>query len=141
MAEQGQTGFSAVARVYLAFVIAMGVLCVAETVVALAPADIPRFVAYLVVSVATSLMKVRLPGIRGTMSVNFFFLLIAILELSLAEALVIGVMSAFAQTLWKSRSRVKVVQMLFNLALIPIALRSAYYAYHLYPRTGLTIDF
>ncbi|MBL8179056.1 MAG: diguanylate cyclase [Bryobacterales bacterium] len=137
----GQTGFSAPARAYLGFVIAAGILCVAGAMAEWAPADAPRFVAYLLVSVGTSLLKVRLPGIRGTMSVNFFFLLIAILELSLGETLMIGVVSAFAQTVWKSRSQVKVVQMLFNLAMLSITLRTAYYAYHYYPETGLTIDF
>ena len=49
-----------------------------------------RFFCYLAVAVLASGLKVQLPGIDGTMSVNFLFILLGVLELSLPETLVIG---------------------------------------------------
>ena len=52
--------------------------------------DLMRFACYLAVALLASGLKVQLPGIDGTMSVNFFFILLGVLELSLPETLVIG---------------------------------------------------
>ena len=43
-----------------------------------------KFLCYLVIALAASRLKVNLPGITGTMSVNFLFLLLGVLELSSA---------------------------------------------------------
>src|SRR5215467_4250656 len=52
--------------------------------------DPVRFACYLLVALLASGLKVHLPGIDGTMSVNFLFILLGVLELSLPETLVIG---------------------------------------------------
>ena len=49
-----------------------------------------RFACYFVVALLASRLKVQLPGIDGTMSVNFLFILLGILELSFPETLVLG---------------------------------------------------
>ena len=58
--------------------------------------DPTRFVCYLLVAVLASGLKVQLPGIDGTMSVNFLFILLGVLELSLPETLVIGCTASLA---------------------------------------------
>ena len=52
--------------------------------------DPVRFVAYLIAALLASSLKVGLPGIEGTLSVNFIFTQLGILELSLPETLLIG---------------------------------------------------
>src|ERR1051326_4764439 len=54
--------------------------------------DISRFICYLTVAVVVSALKVNLPGFKGTMSVNFLFILIGISEMSLSETMVLGCM-------------------------------------------------
>jgi diguanylate cyclase (GGDEF)-like protein/putative nucleotidyltransferase with HDIG domain len=76
--------------------------------------DPMRFVCYLVVAVLASGLKVQLPGIDGTMSVNFLFILLGVLELSLPETLVIGCMASLAQSVWQLRGRLDPVKVLFN---------------------------
>ena len=49
-----------------------------------------KFLCYLLVALLTSSLKIKLPGINGTMSVNFLFILLGVLELSFAETLCIG---------------------------------------------------
>src|SRR3979490_3286922 len=58
--------------------------------------------AVLGLAAATSRMKVKLPGVNGNMSVNMPFLLLAVVNLSGAEAVVIACASTMAQT-WPGR--------------------------------------
>jgi len=76
--------------------------------------DPRRFVCYLVVAVMASGLKVQLPGIDGTMSVNFLFILLGVLELSLPETLVIGCTASLAQSVWQLRGRLDPIKVLFN---------------------------
>jgi len=52
--------------------------------------DLLRFLCYLGIAVLSSGLKVNLPGVTGNMSVNFLFVLIGIVDMSLAETLAIG---------------------------------------------------
>ena len=78
--------------------------------------DPMRFICYLAVAVLASGLKVQLPGIDGTMSVNFLFILLGVLELSLPETLVIGCTASLAQSVWQLRGRLDPVKVLFNVA-------------------------
>ena len=53
--------------------------------------DPVKFVCYLIAALLASSLKVSLPGIEGTLSVNFLFTLLGILELSLPETLTHGI--------------------------------------------------
>ena len=72
--------------------------------------------ALLAIAAAASRLKIKLPGLSGNMSVNLPFLLIAVAELNLVEALAVSCASATLQSLPKDWTRPKVEQMLFNLA-------------------------
>ena len=63
--------------------------------------DPVRFACYLGIAVLASSMKVSLPGIDGTMSVNFLFILMGIVELSFPETLVLGCAATFTQCYWR----------------------------------------
>ena len=72
--------------------------------------------AVAVLAAATSRMKVKLPGINGTMSVNMPFFLIAVVNLSALEAVAIACVSTLVQCWPKREGKFKPVQMLFNSA-------------------------
>ena len=78
--------------------------------------DLMRFTCYLLVAVLASGLKVQLPGIDGTMSVNFLFILLGVMELSLPETLVIGCTATLVQSIWQARKRLDPVKILFNVA-------------------------
>src|SRR5208282_2844947 len=88
--------------------------------------DLPLFFSCWLLALAASRMKVRLPGITGTVSVAFFFYLLAIADLSLAEALVISSSGALIQSVWNAAKRPKLVQVLFNIASMTNAIFAAY---------------
>jgi putative nucleotidyltransferase with HDIG domain len=93
--------------------------------------DPVKFSCYLIAALLASSLKVSLPGIEGTLSVNFLFTLLGILELSLPQTLVIGLASTLAQFYWKPARRVKLVQLIFNLSQVTVSSAVAYGAYKL----------
>jgi signal transduction histidine kinase len=64
------------------------------------------------------------------MSVNFLFILIGIVELSLSETLSIGCSGAVIQCFWRAKKRPTAVQVLFNVATMATAIALSYRAYH-----------
>jgi putative nucleotidyltransferase with HDIG domain len=100
-----------------------------------------KFLLYLIAAVLASSLKVSLPGIEGTMSMNFLLTLLCILELGLPETLLIGVVKTFAQFYWKPARRLKPVQLVFNLSQVTLCSAATYGAYklssvHIFHGTG-----
>ncbi len=94
-------------------------------------ADLARFICYLVVAILASSLKVQLPGIDGTMSVNFLFILLGVMELSLPETLVIGCTATLVQSVWHARNRLDPVKVVFNvLGMMANASAFCYVSYH-----------
>src|SRR5881628_3092358 len=89
-----------------------------------------RFAIYLGAGLIAACVKVTLPGVNGTMSLLFLFVLIGVLELSLPENLVIGAAAATAQRYWKANNRPTAIQLLFNVASMLIAIYAADRTYH-----------
>ena len=90
--------------------------------------NIAEFICYLGIALIASRLQVDLPGIAGTLSVNFLFILIGILELSLTETLILGAISIMAQCLYPRRS--KAIQIAFNVCSGAISTALAYLVYH-----------
>ena len=89
-----------------------------------------RFACYLFVALGASVFKVRLPGIEATMSANFLFILVGIMDLSPAETILMGSLGGLIQSLWQSRPRPKPIQLIFNFSNIAISIVAAEFVYH-----------
>lgn len=74
-----------------------------------------RFLVFLLLTAIASALKVRLPGMTTTMSVNVPLILIALVELGFAQAVFIAAVSAAVQCLWKTRVKPQPYQVLFNI--------------------------
>jgi hypothetical protein len=77
--------------------------------------------ALLALAAATSRMKVRLPGIEGNMSVNLPFLLMAVVNLSAVEAILIASVSTVVQCWPQPSKKFRAEQMLFNVSMMAFA--------------------
>jgi hypothetical protein len=77
--------------------------------------------ALLALAAVTSRMKIKLPGIDGNMSVNLPFLLMAVVNLSALEAVLIASVSTIVQCWPKQGSKLKPEQMLFNVSMMAFA--------------------
>ncbi len=120
------------ATVFIAITVAAGAAVLGTACLHWHSDDLLKFGCYLLIAVLASTMKVRLPGMETTMSVNFLFVLLGVLELSLAETLVIGCAAALVQSLWKTKQRPELVKVLFNVfSLTANAIGMTYFAYRL----------
>lgn len=79
---------------------------------------------------ASSGMKINLPSIKGTLSVNFLLILLAVSELTFLESMIVGCGAVLWQYLWKAKERRDPVKVAFNLAnsAIAVAVSAASYA-------------
>jgi diguanylate cyclase (GGDEF)-like protein/putative nucleotidyltransferase with HDIG domain len=89
-----------------------------------------RYVCFLTVALCASVLKVQLPGIKATMSANFLFILVGILDLSYSETVLMGCLGGLFQTLWKASSRPRPIQWLFNLANLALSISAAEVVFH-----------
>src|ERR1700756_5285372 len=117
------------ARLFISTVVLAGVCVLGYAVLHPSSSQPLRFVCYMLVALIASRLKVNLPGITGTMSVNFLFILLGILELSFAETLALGCAAILVQCLYRDRPRL--VQVIFNVCATSISISAAYSVYHL----------
>jgi len=117
------------ARAFITGLAILGIACLVFAFAHWQCNDPVKFACYVLAALLASSLKVSLPGIEGTLSVNFLFTLIGILEVSLPETLVIGLASTLAQFYWRPARKVKLVQLVFNLSQVTVSGAVAYGAY------------
>lgn len=119
-------------KAFVTITVSLGIVVLALALPHWQSHDLMRFACYLLVAVLASGLKVQLPGIDGTMSVNFLFILLGVLELSLSETLVIGCTAVLVQSVWQARKRLDPIKVLFNVAgMMANASALTYVTYHL----------
>jgi diguanylate cyclase (GGDEF)-like protein/putative nucleotidyltransferase with HDIG domain len=116
------------AKVFIGLVIAAGMASLLQAAIHPISRNIAEFICYLGVAILASRLRVTLPGISGTLSVNFLFILVAISELSYPEALTLGAVSMLAQTLYPNRPGA--IQLTFNVCAGSLSTALAYLVYH-----------
>jgi diguanylate cyclase (GGDEF)-like protein/putative nucleotidyltransferase with HDIG domain len=116
------------AKAFIGLVIAAGSGSLVQAALHPNSKNIAEFICYLGVAVLASRLRVALPGITGTLSVNFLFILVAVAELSYAEAITLGAVSMLAQTLYPNRPNA--IQLTFNVCAGSLSTALAYVVYH-----------
>ena len=117
------------AKIYIACVIAIGAAALGSGLYGWQPHDLGRLLCYLLLAVTAACLKVRLPGITGTMSVLFILLLAGIVELGLPETLFIGVIAILVQCFWHAKVKPRAVQLFFSVANISSAIWLSHLVY------------
>jgi hypothetical protein len=119
------------AKLYIGTSVALGYALLAGTLIFFSQfPDVARYLACLSLACIASTMKVRLPGLHGTISVNFVFILMALTQFSLAETLTIAFAATLVQCLWRPKTRPKLAQVLFNTSTVLISTALAYASAH-----------
>ena len=118
-------------RAFITAIALAGCSCFAGALLHWQANDYVKFACYLIAALLASPLKVILPGVEGTLSVNFLFTLLGILELGLPETLLIVLASTLGQAYWRRKQRVKLVQFLFNWSQLTVSSTIAYVAYKL----------
>jgi diguanylate cyclase (GGDEF)-like protein/putative nucleotidyltransferase with HDIG domain len=123
------------AKLYIGFILAAGVTCLAYGVAGWGCADPSHYVAQLLIALIASGLKVRLPGILSTMSVSYVFVVLSLMEFSYPETVVLACLASATQCLWRPNHKPKLLHVAFNIASMAGAVSIGYAVYHLLPGT------
>lgn len=122
---------SKMAKSYITLVIASGMALLLLAAESWSSANLKQFAIYLGLAALASALKVRIPGMEGTISPNFVFLLMGMVALPFSQVAVIGLMAALVQSLWASAKRPRLVQVAFSAAALVLSSGAAYKFAHL----------
>ena len=117
------------AQAFIAVVTAAGMCVLGWGVLHWSSQDPLKFLCYTAVALLASRLKVHLPGITGTMSVNFLFILLGVVELGLPETLALGCGAILMQCFY--RDRPQLVQVVFNVCGSAWAIAATYQVYYI----------
>lgn len=118
------------AQFYIALVIAAGGGLLASCIASGAFEFSDAFLVYCFLAWGSSTLKVRLPGMAGTMSMGFLFVLVAVAVFTLGETVLMAAVAAMIQCCLRTRRRPKVVQVAFNVATWAISSGMSYRIAH-----------
>ena len=109
------------AQFFIALVILAGLATLVNAVMHAQSADHVRFVSFLLVACLAARLKVKLPGLTGSMSVNLPFILVAVAEMNPTEAMAVACFSTFVQCLPRATQKFNTVQAIFNFGNMALA--------------------
>ena len=118
------------AKAYIFAVSTAGLIILSSGVYLAESRDPVRFTIFLALALLCSTFKVSLPGITGTMSANFLFILVGILDFSFSETLAIGCVATTFQCAWKAKKRPRPIQLVFSVTSMAVAIGAAYKLHH-----------
>ena len=121
------------AKAYIAMIAALGAALLTVVAYRWNPENFSRFALFFGLAMVASAMKIRLPGFKTTISTNFVFILAGIALFSFGETVLIGFGGALVQSLWKTQTRPKPVQVLFNAACLTVCTAAAFWTSHTIP--------
>jgi diguanylate cyclase (GGDEF)-like protein/putative nucleotidyltransferase with HDIG domain len=117
------------AKVFISLVVVLGTCVLLYGAIRPTSKNIAQFICYLLIAILAARLKVRLPGITGTMSVNFLFILLGILELGFAETLALATAAILVQCFYHDRP--SPLQVTFNLSASAMSIAVSWGLYHL----------
>ncbi len=92
--------------------------------------DLFKYTGFLLAAIATSGMRIRNPGVNGTLSLTFLFVLFGILALTPSETLLLGVLATLAQCCWGPTPLPRAWHIVFNVSAMALAIGLAEQTYH-----------
>jgi hypothetical protein len=123
------------AKIYIALIASVATAALTVAVYRWNPENFGHFALFFALAMVASAMKIRLPGFKTTISINFVFILIGIALFSFGETVLIALGGALIQSLWKTQSRPKLVQVLFNAACLTVCTAAAFWTSRAAPAT------
>ena len=124
------------AKVYIAAVLAGGMACFVYAMAGWRCEYPLQYLCLLAVALPASALKVFLPGVTGTMSVSYVFVLLGMLDFSYPETVLLSCLAMIVQSLWRTKYHPRVLHVFFNLASTAIAVSFGFATYHLIAGQG-----
>jgi diguanylate cyclase (GGDEF)-like protein/putative nucleotidyltransferase with HDIG domain len=117
------------AKLYIALVGVLGFAVAANELAAWQSSSLVRYGCYFLVGLLTAGLKVSLPSIKGTLSVNFLFILFGIVEMTLPETVLMACAVTAVQCIWNPARPPRPIQVYFNVAAVAITTVTAHAVY------------
>ncbi|MCC6588363.1 MAG: hypothetical protein IT168_16845 [Bryobacterales bacterium] len=118
------------AMVYASCVSAAGLLVLVHALASLHIGNLPLLLTYMAFGLAVATLKVPLPGLAGTITGSFVFVLAACAQLSGPETILIAGASAAVQCLWRPKHKFAPIQVAFSVSVLMIAASATYLITH-----------
>src|SRR5580704_14916526 len=88
-------------RLFVLIVGILGAFVVGSSLASWESADLLKYTGFLLMAIFSSRMRISVPRMPGTLSLNFVFVLFGLVDLSASETVVMGAIVTLVQCLWK----------------------------------------
>lgn len=113
-------------KLYVTGVITAGVAVGAVALLSWRCDDPYAYLVLLALALGTSLVKLKLPGVDGSYSLNFLFILFSVDRFSFGESVLLGCAAAFLESAVLMRRRLTPAQIAFNVANLAISVAACH---------------
>jgi diguanylate cyclase (GGDEF)-like protein/putative nucleotidyltransferase with HDIG domain len=127
-------------RAFVRSTIAIGATCLLLDLFPFETTDPLRFLTYFVMSALAAGLRVSLPTVSGTLSINFLFVLIGFVHLSRSETIILGCTAAVIQCMSIPERTGRLSRALFNMSVTAIAIHVSYLVYRAMPAGASVAD-
>jgi diguanylate cyclase (GGDEF)-like protein/putative nucleotidyltransferase with HDIG domain len=93
-------------------------------------ADLLKYAGFLIMAIFSSGMRISVPGMPGTLSLNFIFVLFGLVDLGSSETVLLGAVVTLVQCLWNQQRKARPAQIVFNTAAMAVAITITEQIYH-----------
>ena len=104
------------ARLFIGLITLSALAVLANAIIHASSSGNARFVSFALVACLASRLRVKLPGLTGTMSVNLPFILVAVAQMSMVEALTVACLSTLVQCVPVGKQKFTLAQIVFNVS-------------------------
>jgi diguanylate cyclase (GGDEF)-like protein/putative nucleotidyltransferase with HDIG domain len=119
------------AKFYVGSVVGAGFACVAYAAARWTCPDPYHYACHLAFALVAAGLKVSLPGVSGTMSVSYVFVLLSMMDFSYPETVMVACLAMVLQSVWRTKSCPKLIHTLFNVGSVAVAVTAGNAIYHL----------
>lgn len=130
-----------VQTIFMFVIVGLALFLTSGQVMGFQPHDWVKFISYLVIGSLASALRVRLPVGTGDFPISFLFILISIVELSLPETLIVGVVLTFIDSLRMMDGQRQVRSLVTASAITVISIGVADVARHAVHLPNANLDF
>jgi len=127
--HNGEKLMPRIAKAYIALIVASGTTILLLAAGSWSSASLRQFAIYLGLAAVASTLKVRIPGVDGTMSPNFVFLLLGMAFCRFSEVAAISFAAALVQSLWAAKQP-RLIQVTFSAATLVLSASVVYQGSH-----------
>ncbi len=128
--EETLKPLAAKARLLVLITGILGIFVVASSIATWESVDLLKYTGFLLMAIFSSRMRISVPGMPGTLSLNFVFVLFGLVDLSASETIVMGAVVTLVQCLWNTDRKARPAQVVFNTAAMAVAIAITEDVYH-----------